>query len=226
MPKRLPEDMVDIAVFNGVTFRRYPQAKQVAHQRYYSPGGTDRARGVESLHREVWKARHGPIPAGFDIHHKDDDPLNNAVDNLECIHPDDHKALHEEDGKWSGSIRVREHLSGIQRLAADWHASQEGILWHRAHGRAAYAKRPLTEFSCGECGKSFLSKHKSSCRPDGKRFCSERCQGAMRRREGRQLRSLRCSQCGSEYQGIGRGTTCSKKCAADLRWAQTGRRKE
>jgi hypothetical protein len=225
MPRRLPDDHVDSVELDGVTYRRYPYSKHVSHQRYYSPGGTDRANGVESLHREIWKKHHGPIPAGYDIHHKDDNPLNNAIDNLECLHPDDHKALHEAEGKWHTSIRVKENLDGIRHLAADWHASREGIDWHRAHGRATYAKRKPATFSCAVCGASFLSKHRSSCRPDGKRFCSKRCAGQLRREEGRQLKDLVCSECGNGYRSTGRGTTCSRLCASRLRWRTTGRKR-
>lgn len=222
MPRRLPAEQVDAIEFGGAIYRRYPFSKHVSHQRYYSPGGTDRANGKEALHREIWKKHHGPIPADHDIHHRDDNPLNNEVSNLECIHRDDHKALHESEGKWSASIRVREHLTGIRRLALDWHASQEGILWHRQQARTSYAKREPREFECAVCGKPFHSKHRSSHREDGKRFCSMRCGGIQRRKEERQKRDLLCSQCGSHYRGDGRGTTCSRKCRADLRRVRAG----
>jgi hypothetical protein len=225
MPRRLPAEHVDAVEFEGVTYRRYPLSKHISHRRYYSPGGTDRANGKESLHREIWKKHNGPIPLDFDIRHRDDNPLNNDLANLECIHKDDHKALHEAEGKWSASIRVKQHLRGIARLAADWHASREGLDWHRAHYRETLAKREPAEFACGECGKAFQSKHRSSCRADGKRFCSERCTGVTRRREERQKKPLTCVQCGHAYSGDGRGTTCSRRCRANLRWAVTGRSK-
>jgi hypothetical protein len=225
MPRRLPAELVETVKFEGVTFRRYPFSPNETHRRYFNPGSSDRRRGVESLHREIFKRHKGPIPAGFDVHHRDDDPLNNDPENLEAIHPDDHKAIHAEEGKWTGSFRLRRHLRGIARLAADWHASQEGILWHRAHARQAYAKRQPATFECAECGVRFESKHRASVRPDGKRFCSERCTGRTRRRERRQFKALICSICGHEYQSIGRGATCSRRCAARLRWASTGRRR-
>lgn len=37
-----------------------------------------------------------PIPPGFEIHHFDEDPSNNAFDNLLCCHPLDHKKYHNE----------------------------------------------------------------------------------------------------------------------------------
>lgn len=34
------------------------------------------------------------IPDGFEIHHRDEDPLNNAWSNLIAVHPMDHGKLH------------------------------------------------------------------------------------------------------------------------------------
>jgi hypothetical protein len=45
-------------------------------------------------HRVVWERTHGPIPRGFHIHHKDENPLNNALNNLECLPHGVHTAHH------------------------------------------------------------------------------------------------------------------------------------
>ena len=38
------------------------------------------------------------IPEGFEIHHADEDPLNNSFENLVCVHPLDHGKLHNQVG--------------------------------------------------------------------------------------------------------------------------------
>ena len=38
-----------------------------------------------TLHRVVWEHSHGKIPEGHDVHHKDGNPANNDVENLECL---------------------------------------------------------------------------------------------------------------------------------------------
>lgn len=53
---------------------------------YY--GATDGQRGY--LHRDVWEASHGPIPQGFDIHHRDGNRANNALSNLELFEKAEH----------------------------------------------------------------------------------------------------------------------------------------
>jgi len=46
--------------------------------------GTVRGRRV-LMHQFVWEERYGPIPIGHVIHHKDNDPANNALENLELV---------------------------------------------------------------------------------------------------------------------------------------------
>lgn len=57
---------------------------------YY--GATTGARSF--LHRDVWEHHHGLIPPGYDIHHRDGDKTNNALENLELLTKADHARLH------------------------------------------------------------------------------------------------------------------------------------
>ena len=36
-------------------------------------------------HRIVYEKHHGPIPSGYDVHHRDGDKLNNDISNLELL---------------------------------------------------------------------------------------------------------------------------------------------
>ena len=58
--------------FDGGLYRIWPSEK------YYSRGG-------KKLHRDVWRMAFGPIPDGCHIHHKDGNPANNVLSNLECL---------------------------------------------------------------------------------------------------------------------------------------------
>src|SRR3954464_10422704 len=59
---------------------------------YFRSGGI----GVkpEVLSRVVWRERHGNIPHGWEMHHKDEDLSRNSYDNLECLAPLDHLRAH------------------------------------------------------------------------------------------------------------------------------------
>lgn len=47
------------------------------------------------LGRAVFSAHCGPIPDGHEVHHRDGDPLNNDVANLEALTPREHRRLHQ-----------------------------------------------------------------------------------------------------------------------------------
>lgn len=49
-----------------------------------------------SLHRAIYEAAHGPIPAGHVIHHIDGDPNNNTTENLEALAHPDHQRRHTQ----------------------------------------------------------------------------------------------------------------------------------
>jgi hypothetical protein len=52
-----------------------------------------------SLHRAVWEHHNGPPPPGCHVHHKDGDPANNDIANLEIYTASDHARKH-----WAGTI--------------------------------------------------------------------------------------------------------------------------
>lgn len=53
-------------------------------------------------HREIWELNNGPIPDGFVIHHKNHDPSDNCIANLQLMPRSNHIAHHQSkimDGK-------------------------------------------------------------------------------------------------------------------------------
>ena len=55
-------------------------------------GGRRKSMHVSHL---IWMwGTNSVIPDGYEIHHRDENPLNNAFDNLLCLHPIDHAKLH------------------------------------------------------------------------------------------------------------------------------------
>lgn len=45
-------------------------------------------------HRVVWEEKNGPIPHGCVIHHVDENPRNNALENLQLMSRSDHTRHH------------------------------------------------------------------------------------------------------------------------------------
>lgn len=133
---------VESVEFNGIVFRRYPDARQASHRRYFKPSGWFIAHGVQALHQEIWKAENGPIPKGHEIHHRSKDYSDNSIGNLELVTSEKHDAAHSaERSKRSRSAQQRAHLERIRPLASDWHRSEEGREWHRKHVKDSLWKK-------------------------------------------------------------------------------------
>lgn len=56
---------------------------------------TDRCNLHLRVHRVIWSCVNGDIPEGYDIHHKDHNPLNNRIENLEIVDSTQHKREHK-----------------------------------------------------------------------------------------------------------------------------------
>lgn len=201
---------VDEVEFNGITFRRYPDADNRSERCYYRPSGTHITNGVETLHREVWKHHHGDIPDGHLIHHIDGDPTNNDIDNLECITPTEHAERHPDMGTVDP-----EHIERIQELAKEWHRSEEGRQWHSDHWERSLAKAfDETEKECDHCGEAFTDY---SAQESG-RYCSNACKAAARRARGVDDEQRECVICRTSFtiNKYSDTSTCSRSCSGVL----------
>jgi predicted Zn-ribbon and HTH transcriptional regulator len=198
-------------VFNGITYRRYPESKRRSDALYFTPNGTHRAKGVGRLHEEIWKAANGPIPDGYHVHHVDHDALNNSLDNLACIPKREHIDHHAEERKTAGRYQTPEwlaHLDSARAKASEWHGSPEGIEWHRENGRQAWVGREPVLAVCDQCGKTF-----DSLMPG--RFCSNKCKSAWRRDSGVDDVERQCVRCGQVFtvNKYSKKSHCSRSCA-------------
>ena len=65
------------------------------------------------IHRIIWTFVKGAIPEGNDIHHKDENPLNNKIENLEILSDFDHLSIHKKGNQnntgkhWSKETRQK-----------------------------------------------------------------------------------------------------------------------
>ena len=151
--------------FDGGLYRLWPSEK------YLSRGG-------KKLHRDVWAKAFGPIPAGCHIHHKDSNPKNNALANLECLPAH----LHLSEAWHTNKHGRSEHFSELAReRAADWHKSEEGRLWHSRHAIRAqsWTKWKREEKPCPQCSKLFNALVRNS--GHSQIYCSPNCKAAASR---------------------------------------------
>lgn len=74
----------------------------------WKEGGKQRR---QLAHRWEWEQAHGPIPDGHEVHHRDGNPLNNDLRNLQClpagVHDDLHGRLREDHRVVNGEEQRR-----------------------------------------------------------------------------------------------------------------------
>lgn len=206
----MPE--VESVEYNGITFRRYPNADRRSDRVYYKPSGTHIKNGVEALHREVWKDANDAdeIPGGHVIHHIDGDPTNNDPNNLECVTPREHAERHPEV-----NLSPEDIEKGIE-AAKDWHSSEEGREWHSNHWEESLADVfGGMQKECDQCGDEFTDNS-----PDKKgRYCSNACKAKARRERGDDDEERICPICRQSFtvNKYSDTETCSRRCGGALK---------
>lgn len=194
------------AYFDGYKFRKdtkrgyYLSTKNI---------GSSRMR----LHVYIWEYHNGSVPAGYQIHHKDENKDNNEIENLACMTKKEHLNWHGENMSEERKEESRENLKKAQLEAAKWHSSPEGIEWHKKHAANSILKIKYYDSECLECGKKFKSE-----KPHGK-FCSPNCRSNYRRKSGVDNEVRKCAVCGNEYSvnRYSKSKSCSRECRGKLR---------
>lgn len=160
-------------VFDGQTYR--------LSGNYYrrNKWGT---KGPSNLHRAIWEASNGPIPEGYEVHHKDGDTFNNVISNLECVPMNEHQREHMLERHAAGLMGAPS-AAALER-AAEWHKSAEGVDWHKKHGSTTIKKmwesKEWGKCICQMCGIEFRSAF-----PTRAKFCHPNCRAmALRQRRG------------------------------------------
>ncbi len=133
------------------------------------------------MHRAVWVAHNGPIPDGWHIHHKDGNPLNNDISNLEAIDGAEHARQHGVVAPHLKSKERMELLDRIRNKSHEWLKDAKRRAALSENVKAGWENREKVELCCQFCGSNFLSPQPKA------RYCDPACkQGAKnaKRRKG------------------------------------------
>ena len=158
------DDGFPYQTFQGVIYKLYPR------ERYFS-------KHKWRMHWKVWEYFNGQIPKGFHVHHKDENPWNNKLENLELIAAKKHLSSHAkqrviDNPQWLAEFQKK----GIEK-APEWHSSDEGKEWHKQHAKKYnFGHITFGNGKCDECGSEYLKKKKSQ------KFCHANCKARANRR--------------------------------------------
>jgi hypothetical protein len=194
----------DLAVFDGKKFRRDKKTGYYLNSTIH-----------KRLHIYVWEYYNGPIPKGYQIHHKNHDKNQNDIENLQMVTAEEHRKIHSRE--ISDELRewYRNNLNEKARPKAnEWHGSEKGKEWHKKHYEQMKDKLHKEEFKeCEYCGKKFIAKAYQS------EFCSNKCKSAWRRKEGLDDVERQCIICRSTFtiNKYSKVKTCCTECAIKLR---------
>lgn len=166
-----PQINKEVIIFQGRKFNRYPDAPRTSDARYFKGRWlVDGKQVCTRLHCAIWIAANGPIPKGFHVHHKDEDYLNNTLDNFELKAAGQHLSehYHAKSDEWKAA-KTESLLTVGQEAAKEWHKSDEGRAWHRqnAANNKEIHRRTITCLQCNDRAEVFST--------NPAKFCSRKC---------------------------------------------------
>ena len=139
--------------FNGMRFTR----QEDGHYRGYHG---------KYLHRAVWEHYNGSIPKGYVTHHKDFNPSNNDIKNLEILTKSEHRKLHSdllEPEKYICDYCGKEFERKFKG------GRKHHFCSHQCSYHWSYENNNEIRI-CKECGKEF-----STYKYNDRKYCSKEC---------------------------------------------------
>lgn len=190
--------------YAGKLWHRYPNAKKASDRNYFRDSF-----GCK-LHRTVWEDANGPIPDGYDIHHKDENPLNNDISNLECLTRLEHRQRHPV----KDLEKARAHMAEVRAIGADWHKSEEAKPSKARASRIGWEQFEPVSRVCQHCLSPFLDKSRTR----DAAFCSANCRSYVQSHSDKYQIDGACVVCGLPFRHYKYSTTltCSRSCGMRL----------
>ena len=83
---------------------------------------------TQLAHVAAWERAYGPLPAGFQVHPRNENKQDNSLDNLRLVSPTEHKRIHSRcelrNGIWWKPCRLCGEFKPI--IAEYWYLSLQG----------------------------------------------------------------------------------------------------
>ena len=156
-----------------------------------------------SIYRFIWTYFNGEIPEGYEIHHRDLNPDNNDIANLQLLTVAEHRRLHNPGKEENYLKKNAKHYCAVCGKEIE-HRRGQSVYCSAKCRRTAERIRATKTKTCEVCGKEFSTTSDA-------RFCSQKCIGEFRKRR----ETKTCPICGKTFSGrlVHNRKYCSRKCA-------------
>ena len=187
-------------LFNGVLYNKEK------NEHYY---------GKLSIQRAVWLYYNGVIPAGCHIHHVDEKPGNNKIENLRCVTKAEHRTIHHLSTPATIiTCKVCKREFKTSAINPSHFCSKHCRLEHEKSLRGEKRK-------CIICGTEFICDRNAKTKT-----CSKNCALKMRYQNHiykPKTEQRTCIICGKTFTCCKSKPTktCSPSCARKLRWQKS-----
>lgn len=85
---------------------------------------------TKKMHIYIWEQYYGPVPKGYTIHHKDRNPANYNIENLELKSYKEHNAIHKPEVSPLIGINLEEyHKENISKGLKNYYNENE--VWNK-----------------------------------------------------------------------------------------------
>lgn len=193
-------------VFNGIIYRRFPNARQYSDRIYFRCDKHDHKKGFGYLHRDVWKFHNGEIPPKHHIHHKDENTENNDISNLQCISASDHSRWHGKEN-WKNQNSIKKTCEYCKK---EFETKQytKRFCSKNCWSLSRYYSGVDNEIrKCTSCGKDFETNKNQS-----HEYCSSKC-SAKNAFSRRKEVILKCVECTALFKSkVPQKKYCAMKC--------------
>lgn len=184
---------------------------------YYRCGPYFQRKG-KRLHRMVWEAHNGPVPAGYEVHHINGNRADNDIGNLQLMKESDHQRYHANQPE--RIEKSRKSICKAQDAAKAWHGSEEGAVVHSRIAKEYWKTVEPRACTCTYCGKEFMTRRIFAAGENS--FCCNAHKTAWRYKQGADDVEKVCPVCGKAFtvNKYAKTVCCSAECARRKRWGK------
>lgn len=189
----------ETVIYGGRKYHRYPLSKRRQlrvyfwrHDKWKTP--------PFALHRQIWIDHHGEIPEGHIIHHKDGNPLNNEIGNLEAMPRGEHAKMHAAQPEIKRLMREAGHRQTGRIVAAltEWRKTPEAKLVYSENGKSQSTR---------------LVKQLAKWREENPEKAKAMCAAGAKKAFNISARELVCICCGTTFVSTHRAARyCENGC--------------